>query len=122
MVSRSSQFSRDTRAATVEPDEPSPNCAFDGVGHSVWYRVTPSSAGTLRISTAGSTYDTVAAVYSGPSLAFLSQRGCNDNAPGGGRTSVVTVTVTAGETLYVQVMGAGTASGTLQIEASLQTP
>jgi len=110
----------DTRAATLEPDEPTPNCVFEAVGHSVWYAVTPSAAGTLRVSTAGSSYDTVVAVYAGPSLAFLSQRACNDNAPGANRTSVVTVTVTAGETLYIQVTGAGTASGTLQIQASLQ--
>lgn len=110
----------DTRAATLEPDEPAPSCTLDTYARSVWYRVMPSTAGTLRISTAGSSYDTIVAVYSGPSLPFLSQRACNDNALGANRTSVVTLTVTAGETLYVQVTGAGGTSGTLQIEAAMQ--
>jgi len=50
----------DTREATSEAVERS--CVY---GRSVWYRYTPTETAELRISTVGSSYDTVLAVYSG---------------------------------------------------------
>ena len=41
------------------------------VASTIWYSFTPNQSGIVKINTAGSTYDTVAAVYTGSSLNAL---------------------------------------------------
>lgn len=99
--------SADTRAATTESGEPTPTCGI--VGKTVWYRLKSPTTSSVTISTQGSTFDTIVAVYQGASLGTLSQRACNDQDPGQPSvpgTSKVTLTLNAGQDYYVQVGGA----------------
>src|SRR3712207_4247244 len=73
-----------TSGATMEVGEPRPSsstkdCGIFGVSNSVWWKVqVPSRYGSngayLRLSTGGSSFDTVLAVYQGSSLTSLQDR------------------------------------------------
>jgi hypothetical protein len=64
----------DVTDATTEDDEPEPSCA--PTGQTVWYEVRLDRRTPLVVDTAGSGYDTVAAVYT-PDLTEVA---CNDDA------------------------------------------
>lgn len=75
-----------TEDATDEPGEPDHDPASPGWGalHSVWYSWTPAASGVVPISTCGSTFATVVAVYTGSSLATLSgPPGARESKPNG---------------------------------------
>jgi subtilisin family serine protease len=120
------QLTQTTWGATKEPGEPLH--AGDTGGSSVWFRWTATQGGTLVLSTSGSDFDTLLAVYreTGTTLTPVA---ANDDAPAGApaiRTSLVTVPVTNGDTLLVAVdgkkpAGAGTfpAAGHLQLTWNL---
>jgi hypothetical protein len=65
---------------TENQSDPSPTCAlYQGrVFRSVWYTFTPPVSSTIRISTNGSSYDTIVSVYTGTSP-NLTQVACNDD-------------------------------------------
>jgi hypothetical protein len=63
----------DITEATVEADEPEPWCA--PIRHTVWYRIELSKKTGIVVDTAGSTFDTVLAVYD----ANLRLVACNDD-------------------------------------------
>src|ERR1039458_4889571 len=68
----------DNRLATAEPNEPS-HAGFPA-NASVWYQWTAPSDGEVTLDTLGSNnVDTVLAVYTGTSLAILSQVAANDD-------------------------------------------
>jgi RTX calcium-binding nonapeptide repeat (4 copies) len=67
----------DTRGATAEHGEPDPS----GAGLTVWYSWTPPATGTYKFATAGSSFDTVLAIYAGSSLATLDFLRGNDDDP-----------------------------------------
>jgi hypothetical protein len=100
------QLTQTTWGATKESGEP-PHAGNAG-GSSIWFRWTATRDGTLVLSTSGSDFDTLLAVYreSGPTLTLLA---ANDDAPPGTAaamfTSLVTVPVTNGDTLLVAVDG-----------------
>ena len=89
--------------ATKESGEPSH--AGNAGGASVWYAWTPTTSGTATIDTAGSSYDTLLAVYTGTGVGALTQRASNDDVGGGLLTSSVTLSVTAGTTYRIAVDG-----------------
>lgn len=62
-----------TVAATVEPGEPPAT-------NSIWYSFTPAVSGPVILTTAGSTFDTVLAVYTGSVVNNLSRVAANDAA------------------------------------------
>lgn len=97
--------------ATMETGEP--NHAGVVVGSSIWYRFVPASSGTMTLTTAGSTFDTVLAVYTGSALNALTAVASNDDS--GGLTSSVTFPVTAGTTYRVAVAGYSSAQGTVAL-------
>ena len=107
-----------TSAATTESGEPTtvsnPVCdTHNGsLGRTVWYRYTPTATTTMTISTAGSTFDTVVTVNTGPGLGGLTRIACNDDTPTTAQAQL-TFTAAAGTTYYVQIGGYGGASGTL---------
>jgi hypothetical protein len=68
---------RATTGATTQLGEPRPCGA---IGSTIWYNVTPSRTLLLQVDTFGSNYDTALAVYTGSSIASLSQVGCNDDS------------------------------------------
>ncbi|HEX3800654.1 MAG TPA: immunoglobulin domain-containing protein [Verrucomicrobiae bacterium] len=105
-------------SATSEPGEP----VHAGVpgGKSVWLKWTPSlllTKGTATISTAGSSFDTVIAVYTGTTLSNLTPVVSDDDA-GGYYTSSVTFNVTPGTSYAIAIDGAYGASGQIVISAS----
>ena len=84
-------------------------------GHTIWYRFTPSRAGTATISTAGSSYDTVLSIYA---ASTLSEIACNNDAPPNS-TSRVQVSLAASTAYLIEVSAFSTgASGNLAFSLS----
>jgi len=109
--------------ATKEVDEPDPN--FSG-GKSVWWTWAAPADGYVTISTAGSSFDTTLAVYTGNALTNLNLLSFNDNELD---TSVLNINVTAGQTYQIQVDGNDTsnyptndAEGTISLQLTLGPP
>ena len=63
--------------ATKEPGEP--NHAGDYGGHSIWFQFTPTLSGTVVVSTEGSDFDTLLAVYTGNAVDALTMIATNDD-------------------------------------------
>ena len=94
--------------ATAEDGEPELPTGSGGV--SLWWEWTPSTTAQVRLTTTGSSYDTLLAVYTGNSLGGLAQVGYNDN-DGSSLTSRIDFTAQAGVTYQIVVDGRGGASG-----------
>ncbi len=109
-----------TGATTASAGDPSQACTRGGAaqnGRSVWYRLVAPADGTVSLSTAGSTYDTVLSAYIG-ACGGLAAVACNDDAAGDVR-SATTFPVSAGTQYLVEVTAEGTSSGgTLALAAS----
>jgi hypothetical protein len=92
-------------------------------GASEWITFVPQSSGTMYLNTAGSSFDTVMAVFkrSPTNSTLLQLLDCNNNSAPGVLTSAVTFPVTAGVTNYVEVDGVNGATGVLQFNYSLVT-
>ncbi len=85
----------DTREATRAPDDPYANCWGTGEA-TVWYTFTPPYDMQIEAHTAGSTYDTLLAVYSGwPGSLY--EVACNTYQ------NLVTFDAYAGQTYYFMV-------------------
>ena len=95
-------------AATKENGEP--DHAGDAGGRSLWYRWTAPSSGTWALDTAGSTFDTTLAVYTGTSVNALSEIGSNDDERED-RTSRTLFQATANTTYQFAVDGFSGDSG-----------
>ncbi|MBI2703859.1 MAG: S8 family serine peptidase [Actinobacteria bacterium] len=103
-------------SATKETGEP--NHAGRTGGRSVWWRFTPATDYSATLSTAGSSFDTILAVYTGPNVASLTEVASNDDEPNL-LTSRVTFEATAGTTYFIAVDGYGAASGAITLTANL---
>jgi photosystem II stability/assembly factor-like uncharacterized protein len=99
-----------TAAATSQTSDPSPSCVAgapglsnNGRAKSVWYRFTPSAAGSITADTLNSSYDSILSVFTGlPSVP--SEVACNDDDTAGGvLTSKVTFNGNANTTYYFMV-------------------
>ncbi|MDA1273185.1 MAG: immunoglobulin domain-containing protein, partial [Verrucomicrobia bacterium] len=96
--------------ATTEPGEP--NHANKASSKSVWWSWTASSSGNVTMSTAGSSFDTLLAVYEGLSLESLTTIASNDGDPDApGLTSRVTFDAIAGVAYQMAVDGRFGTSG-----------
>jgi hypothetical protein len=98
--------------ASKEPGEP--NHAGNAGGSSVWYSWTAPGSGSWQLDTAGSSFDTLLAVYTGTSVAALSLVASNDDS-GIGVTSQLTFNATAGTTYYFAVDGYGGVTGNITL-------
>ncbi|HEY0517911.1 MAG TPA: S8 family peptidase, partial [Ilumatobacteraceae bacterium] len=94
--------------ATDEAGEPAHGPIFGGT--SVWWTFVAPSYGDLTLSTEGSTFDTLLAVYSGDSVGGLVPVASNDG-PGNG--SATTIHAIAGRVYHVAVDGADGAAGSV---------
>ncbi len=110
-LSSSGSLSGSNVKATMETGEP--NHAGVVVGSSIWYRFVPAASGTMNLTTVGSSFDTVLAVYTGSALNALSAVASNDDS--GGVTSSVTFAVTGGTTYWVAVAGYSSVQGTVAL-------
>lgn len=81
---------------------------------SVWWKWTAPDNNTYGITTTGSNFDTVLAIYTGDELSNLVLEG-EDNNDGFGGTSIVTVSATAGTTYYIAVDGLYYKEGIIQL-------
>lgn len=94
--------------ATAETGEP--QHAGTAGSTSLWWQWIAPASGQASVSTTGSTYDTIVAVYSGGTLSTLAPIASNDDA-NGLTTSQVTFTAQLGVTYQIAVAGKAGASG-----------
>lgn len=104
-------------SASREPGEPSH--AGTPANRSLWWNWTAPANGNLTLTTDGSSFDTVMAVYTGVSLTNLVQASSNDDSGPGYLTSKVTIPVVAGRTYYIAVDGYRFQSGFIGLGFSL---
>jgi thiol-disulfide isomerase/thioredoxin len=106
--------------ATREAGEP--DHAGDSGGASVWWSWLAPSVGTVTISTAGSSFDTVLGVYLGTSVSALTEVASNDDEDYDAdilTSKVVIFDVVAGQTYQIAVDGYGGDSGTIVLTVQL---
>ncbi|MBI5770408.1 MAG: immunoglobulin domain-containing protein [Verrucomicrobia bacterium] len=111
-------------AATFEPGEPDhighAEPGFNHGGNSVWWQWTAPATGAVALDTIGSGFDTLLAVYTGPSVSALTLVGADDQAGGNG-TSALSFAATAGVTYYFAVDGYFGATGAIQLHLAPTT-
>ncbi len=93
-----------TTGWTTEGSEPG------SMSHTGWATFTPTSTRQYRVSTVGSNFDTLLAIYTGTALNNLVLVASDDNS-GGSNTSLIEATLTSGTTYYVQVGAQPAGSG-----------
>ncbi|MFZ0544414.1 MAG: hypothetical protein WAM60_03185 [Candidatus Promineifilaceae bacterium] len=94
-----------TNDMTLSADDPILACMWDSPSspqgyRTTWFKFNSPFSGLVTIDTAGSTYDTVLAVYTG-GCATPTQLACNDDS--NYFTSMVSVSVLANQDYYVEV-------------------
>lgn len=89
---------------------------------SVWWVWTAPITGTCTLSTSGSAFDTLLAVYQGTSVGALSAVASNDNSASGVTTSSVSFPVTLGAVYRIAVDGKSGASGSVTLRGSVAVP
>lgn len=102
-------------AATVEPGEPA-HAGHPG-GKSLWWSWTAPVHGALELTTLGSSFDTLLAVYTGSTLDGL--HGVTNKAAS---PSQVRFPVVAGTTYQIAVAGQDGASGSLTLSLTFSAP
>ena len=111
LSSSSIQLTGTNIAATRQSGEPNHAGANATNGHSVWWRWTAPGSGSTTITTLGSNFDTVLAVYTGSAVNALTTVASNDDVTGGVvRTSTVTFSAVGGTTYSIAVDGWGSTS------------
>jgi hypothetical protein len=95
---------QDTTAATTAGDDPVFTSCQRGKGQgSVWFKYTPASGGVVTFDTAGSSYDTMIAVWKGSRGALQSVGICDDDINSTFQSSMA-ASLTAGTTYYIEVV------------------
>ncbi|MBI5386927.1 MAG: immunoglobulin domain-containing protein [Verrucomicrobia bacterium] len=113
-----------TWGAGTEPGEMA-HCGNGGPHHSKWYAYQAPTNGTMRVTTAGSDFDTVLAVYIGPGTDFatLTNIACNNDARPGVTWSDVSFPATAGTIYFIAVDGADiSAMGLVHLNIAVGDP
>jgi hypothetical protein len=91
----------DTSTATSAVDDPV-LCTNSTGSASIWFRYTAAATGRLLLTTRGSDYDTVLAVFQG-SRGSLTRLACNDDVDAT-YASRVDLAITAGQTYYIEIV------------------
>ena len=97
-----------------------PAHASNRASHSVWFRWTAPSSGLVFVSTIGSSFDTVLAVYTGSTLASL-QPVSSDDDSGGNSTSLVGFNATTGTVYSFAVDGYSGVTGNYALNLLLSS-
>ncbi|MBA3848720.1 MAG: hypothetical protein C0502_01835 [Opitutus sp.] len=111
-----------TTDANKEANEPN-HAPNEPGGASIWWKWTAGANGTMRVSTAGSNFDTMLGAYTGAAVGSLTQLAANDDeitpeqdsSRTRPRTSAVSFTARAGATYHLAVDGWSAETGTVQM-------
>jgi hypothetical protein len=95
---------QDTTKATSNPKDPSHSCTGSKDARTVWYRFSPNFTGIANITTINSDYDTVLSVYTADGATELA---CNDDENELTVTSAVSIGVTKGQTVLIEISAYG---------------
>ena len=95
--------------ASKEAGEPA--VAANAGGASVWYRFRAPATGTLRLSTEGSTFNTLLGVYHGTSVAALQEVASNDDVNPTTGWSLLEAKVKRGVTYRIAIDGQNIGAG-----------
>jgi len=105
-----------TAGATKEVGEPAHGSG--GAFSSLWFRLDADRTGIVTLSTAGSAFDTVLALYKGSELGKLTKVAANNDAGVGITTSLLQFSMEAGTTYYIAVDGNRGATGAYVLTAT----
>ena len=105
-----------TAGATKEAGEPVHGSG--GPFSSLWFRLDADRTGIVTLSTSGSAFDTVLAVYKGSELGKLTKVAANNDAGVGIRTSLLQFSMVAGTTYFIAIDGNGGATGAYVLTAT----
>lgn len=108
-----------TTGSSKEPGEPNHDDVAGGA--SEWITYQAPANGVLRVSTDGSDFDTVLAVYSGSGTNFssLKAEATDNNSGSDGQDSVVNLSVSLGTLYFIAVDGVKGASGRVNVRYEL---
>lgn len=108
--------------SNTEEGEPQ-HCGVIG-GSSQWTSYTPEADGFLTLTTDGSDFDTVLAVYTGNAADFatLTPVACDNDGGTDGKDSKVVVPIIRGTVYYIAVDGVNGATGTANLTYRLEAP
>lgn len=115
LVGSSANGSANSAGATSESGEP--NHCGNRAMKSLWWTWTASQSGPVRISTAGSMFDTILAVYRGTSVDRLAEIASNDDANGSSRSALEFVAV-SGTTYRIAVDGYDGETGAMALQVT----
>src|SRR5258707_1255880 len=106
----------------TEFSDPAPSCN-GGVGRGVWYTITPHINERVNISTCGSDFGTVLAVYTGSCDSLTQVQCANQGGPFCGFPGAsLSFSGVAGTTYFILVGGNSGGGGNLQIVGTLSPP
>jgi hypothetical protein len=88
-------------------------------GASIWWSWTAPISGTAAISTLGSTFDTILALYTGSNLGGLTEIASNDDAAPATSSSEIRFEATANTTYQIAVDGFSGATGEVKLSISM---
>lgn len=89
---------------------------------SVWWSWTAPASGKFHMTTAGSNFDTLLAVYMGNSLGSLQEVAADDDSGAAAGYSIVSFNATAGTHYQVAVDGFQGAMGSITLDVSMSAP
>jgi hypothetical protein len=122
MLAFSADSSLSNDGFTVQSGEPAADVSCPAMGHTGWWRI----AGTgqhFTITTSGSNFDTVLAVYDAPGAPTAADRvACTDDDGPTTRTSTIGFDTVRGRSYLVQVGGLGSTSGVIVLSATAPRP
>ncbi|HLJ47247.1 MAG TPA: lectin like domain-containing protein [Bryobacteraceae bacterium] len=103
-----SNSTENTGGATSNSSDPTHTCTGQQDSRTVWFTFVPNFTGIANISTMNSDYDTVLSAYSGSDGTELA---CNDDENELTSTSAISLGVTQGQAIIVEVSAYGAGAG-----------
>lgn len=119
LIGASGNTSGQSTLASKESNEPSH--ASNIGGSSVWWKWMATANGQLSLTTSGSAFDTLLAVYEGVAISALLPVAFNDNELASGTSSRIFLNAVAGREYQIALDGANGSSGLINLAWTLNT-
>jgi uncharacterized repeat protein (TIGR01451 family) len=119
LIGASGDTSGQSTLASKESNEP--NHASNIGGYSVWWKWVAPTNGQLSLTTSGSAFDTLLAVYEGAAITALLPVASNDNELASGTSSRIFLNAVAGREYQIALDGANGSSGEINLAWALNT-